>query len=91
MIPMNDLGPGKYRTTTDQYSNEWKRDCPEFRFIGGAGMDIVLVEHVSPLPSDAYSTLDQRGRRNTLDNTLEPADKDAVQVHAGQMSRHPTA
>uniref|UniRef100_A0A3Q3GV06 Catenin (cadherin-associated protein), delta 1 n=1 Tax=Labrus bergylta TaxID=56723 RepID=A0A3Q3GV06_9LABR len=28
----------------------------------------------------AYSTLDQRGRRNTLDNTLEPADKDAVQV-----------
>uniref|UniRef100_A0A4W6DK97 Catenin delta 1 n=1 Tax=Lates calcarifer TaxID=8187 RepID=A0A4W6DK97_LATCA len=26
---------------------------------------------------DAYSTLDQRGRRNTLDNTLEPADKDA--------------
>uniref|UniRef100_A0A7N8WUS3 Catenin (cadherin-associated protein), delta 1 n=1 Tax=Mastacembelus armatus TaxID=205130 RepID=A0A7N8WUS3_9TELE len=28
----------------------------------------------------AYSTLDQRGRKNTLDNTLEPADKDAVQV-----------
>uniref|UniRef100_A0A7N8YDW2 Catenin (cadherin-associated protein), delta 1 n=1 Tax=Mastacembelus armatus TaxID=205130 RepID=A0A7N8YDW2_9TELE len=31
-------------------------------------------------PNDAYSTLDQRGRKNTLDNTLEPADKDAVQV-----------
>uniref|UniRef100_A0A665WCG4 Catenin delta-1-like n=1 Tax=Echeneis naucrates TaxID=173247 RepID=A0A665WCG4_ECHNA len=29
----------------------------------------------------AYSTLDQRGRRNTLDNTLEPADKDGVQVN----------
>uniref|UniRef100_A0A667WJY0 Catenin delta 1 n=1 Tax=Myripristis murdjan TaxID=586833 RepID=A0A667WJY0_9TELE len=29
--------------------------------------------------TDAYSTLDQRGRRNTLDNTLEPADRDAVQ------------
>ncbi|XP_061580906.1 catenin delta-1 isoform X1 [Cololabis saira] len=28
---------------------------------------------------DAYSTLDQRGRRNTLDNTLEPADKDPMQ------------
>lgn len=33
--------------------------------------------------SDAYSTLDQRGRRNTLDNTLEPADQDAVQVNTG--------
>uniref|UniRef100_A0A667WYF2 Catenin delta 1 n=1 Tax=Myripristis murdjan TaxID=586833 RepID=A0A667WYF2_9TELE len=31
--------------------------------------------------TDAYSTLDQRGRRNTLDNTLEPADRDAVQVN----------
>ncbi|KAM4750078.1 catenin delta-1 isoform 2-T3 [Anableps anableps] len=28
---------------------------------------------------DAYSTLDQRGRKNTLDNTLEPADQDSVQ------------
>ncbi|XP_061684788.1 catenin delta-1 isoform X9 [Syngnathoides biaculeatus] len=28
---------------------------------------------------DAYSTLDQRARRNTLDNTIEPDDKDAVQ------------
>ncbi len=38
--------------------------------------------------SDAYSTLDQRGRRNTLDNTLEPADKDAAQVNAGHMLMH---
>uniref|UniRef100_A0AAQ6A918 Catenin (cadherin-associated protein), delta 1 n=1 Tax=Amphiprion ocellaris TaxID=80972 RepID=A0AAQ6A918_AMPOC len=38
---------------------------------------------------DAYSTLDQRGR-NTLDNTLEPADRDAVQVSTGHMSRHHT-
>lgn len=30
--------------------------------------------------SDGYSTLDERGRRNTLDNTLEPADRDGVQV-----------
>uniref|UniRef100_A0A8C2WIG0 Catenin delta 1 n=1 Tax=Cyclopterus lumpus TaxID=8103 RepID=A0A8C2WIG0_CYCLU len=38
---------------------------------------------------DAYSTLDQRGRRNTLDNTLEPADKDAVQVKkTGHMNTH---
>ncbi|XP_053711432.1 catenin delta-1-like isoform X2 [Synchiropus splendidus] len=28
---------------------------------------------------DAYSTLDQRGRRISLDNTLDPADKDAAQ------------
>ncbi|XP_008293376.1 catenin delta-1 isoform X2 [Stegastes partitus] len=33
---------------------------------------------MNDLGPDAYSTLDQRGR-NTLDNTLEPADKDAVQ------------
>lgn len=25
--------------------------------------------------------IDQKGRRNTLDNTLEPADKDAIQVY----------
>uniref|UniRef100_A0A665WCG8 Catenin delta-1-like n=1 Tax=Echeneis naucrates TaxID=173247 RepID=A0A665WCG8_ECHNA len=34
---------------------------------------------MNDLGPDAYSTLDQRGRRNTLDNTLEPADKDGVQ------------
>ncbi|XP_077574708.1 catenin delta-1 isoform X3 [Stigmatopora nigra] len=28
---------------------------------------------------DAYSTLDQQGRRNTLENTVEPVHKDAVQ------------
>ncbi|XP_017287943.1 catenin delta-1 isoform X3 [Kryptolebias marmoratus] len=28
---------------------------------------------------DAYSTLDPRGRKNTLDETLEPADKDTAQ------------
>lgn len=37
---------------------------------------------------DAYSTLDQRGRRNTLDNTLKPADKDGVQVNTGHMVSH---
>lgn len=30
--------------------------------------------------SDAYSTLDPRGRLNTLDDSLKPADKDAAQV-----------
>ncbi|KAF7663159.1 hypothetical protein LDENG_00216900 [Lucifuga dentata] len=34
---------------------------------------------MNDLGSDAYSTLDQRGRGNTLDNTVEPAEKDAVQ------------
>uniref|UniRef100_A0A671KGV2 Catenin delta-1-like n=1 Tax=Sinocyclocheilus anshuiensis TaxID=1608454 RepID=A0A671KGV2_9TELE len=29
---------------------------------------------------DAYSTLDQRGRRNTLDDTLDRSDREALQV-----------
>ncbi|XP_069386602.1 catenin delta-1 isoform X2 [Paralichthys olivaceus] len=44
---------------------------------GGKGdREMIPMNDLGP---DAYSTLDQRGRRNTLDNTLEPADKDAVQ------------
>ncbi|TMS23761.1 Catenin delta-1 [Larimichthys crocea] len=44
---------------------------------GGKGdREMIPLNDLGP---DAYSTLDQRGRRNTLDNTLEPADKDAVQ------------
>ncbi|XP_031720278.1 catenin delta-1 isoform X3 [Anarrhichthys ocellatus] len=44
---------------------------------GGKGdRDMIPMNDMGP---DAYSTLDQRGRRNTLDNTLEPADRDAVQ------------
>nr|XP_029134682.1 catenin delta-1-like isoform X1 [Labrus bergylta]XP_029134683.1 catenin delta-1-like isoform X1 [Labrus bergylta] len=44
---------------------------------GGKGdREMIPMNDMGP---DAYSTLDQRGRRNTLDNTLEPADKDAVQ------------
>ncbi|XP_062852343.1 catenin delta-1 isoform X2 [Trichomycterus rosablanca] len=31
---------------------------------------------MNDLRSDSYTTLDQRGRRNTFDNTLEPADND---------------
>lgn len=30
---------------------------------------------------DGYSTLDQRGRRNTLDDTLAPVDGDGVEVN----------
>lgn len=30
---------------------------------------------------DAYSTIDQRGRRNTLDDTLDRSDRDAPQVN----------
>ncbi|XP_076001328.1 catenin delta-1 isoform X1 [Genypterus blacodes] len=44
---------------------------------GGKGdRDMIPMNDMGP---DAYSTLDQRGRRNTLDNTLEPAVSDAVQ------------
>ncbi|XP_076583960.1 catenin delta-1 isoform X2 [Chaetodon auriga] len=44
---------------------------------GGKGdREMIPMNDLGP---DAYSTLDQRGRRNTLDNTLEPADKDAIQ------------
>uniref|UniRef100_A0A3Q1BGG0 Catenin (cadherin-associated protein), delta 1 n=1 Tax=Amphiprion ocellaris TaxID=80972 RepID=A0A3Q1BGG0_AMPOC len=43
---------------------------------GGKGdREMIPMNDLGP---DAYSTLDQRGR-NTLDNTLEPADRDAVQ------------
>ncbi|XP_028974146.1 catenin delta-1 isoform X3 [Esox lucius] len=38
--------------------------------------DLIPLNDMGP---DAYSTLDQRGRSNTLDETLEPADKDAAQ------------
>ncbi|XP_040042287.2 catenin delta-1 isoform X2 [Gasterosteus aculeatus] len=44
---------------------------------GGKGdREMIPMNDIGP---DAYSTLDQRVRRNTLDNTLEPADRDAVQ------------
>ncbi|XP_037327105.2 catenin delta-1 isoform X2 [Pungitius pungitius] len=44
---------------------------------GGKGdREMIPMNDIGP---DAYSTLDQRGRRNTLENTLEPADRDAVQ------------
>ncbi|XP_041640548.1 catenin delta-1 isoform X1 [Cheilinus undulatus] len=45
---------------------------------GGKGdrNEMIPMNDMGP---DAYSTLDQKGRRNTLDNTLEPADRDAVQ------------
>ncbi|KAM4585167.1 catenin delta-1 isoform 2-T4 [Odontesthes bonariensis] len=44
---------------------------------GGKGdREMIPMNDMGP---DAYSTLDQRGRRNTLDNTLEPADRDAAQ------------
>ncbi|XP_045904505.1 catenin delta-1 isoform X2 [Micropterus dolomieu] len=45
---------------------------------GGGKGDREMIP-MNDLGPDAYSTLDQRARRNTLDNTLEPADKDAVQ------------
>uniref|UniRef100_A0A3P9MXM7 Catenin delta 1 n=1 Tax=Poecilia reticulata TaxID=8081 RepID=A0A3P9MXM7_POERE len=35
--------------------------------------------------NNAYSTLDQRGRKNTLDKTLDAADQDSVQVDADPM------
>ncbi|KAM3624220.1 uncharacterized protein V6R79_020738 [Siganus canaliculatus] len=44
---------------------------------GGKGeREMIPMNDMGP---DAYSTLDQRGRRNTLDNTLEPADNDGAQ------------
>ncbi|KAM4604273.1 catenin delta-1 isoform 2-T3 [Polymixia lowei] len=43
---------------------------------GDRERDMIPMNDLGP---DAYSTLDQRGRRNTLEGTLEPADKDPVQ------------
>ncbi|XP_034043219.1 catenin delta-1 isoform X2 [Thalassophryne amazonica] len=44
----------------------------------GAKEDRELIP-MNEMGPDSYSTLDQTGRRNTLDNTLEPTDKDPVQ------------
>ncbi|CAI5679167.1 catenin delta-1 isoform X4 [Oreochromis niloticus] len=40
---------------------------------GKSDRDMIPLNDMGP---DAYSTLDQTGRRNTLDNTLGPTDKD---------------
>lgn len=45
-----------------------------YKHIQTAALNMLLL-------LDAYSTLDQRGRGNTLDNTIEPDDKDAAQVY----------
>uniref|UniRef100_A0A8C1C3Z7 Catenin (cadherin-associated protein), delta 1 n=1 Tax=Cyprinus carpio carpio TaxID=630221 RepID=A0A8C1C3Z7_CYPCA len=39
--------------------------------------DMIPLNDMGP---DAYSTLDQRGRRNTLDDTLDRSDREAPQV-----------
>ncbi|KAK7929703.1 hypothetical protein WMY93_006098 [Mugilogobius chulae] len=44
----------------------------------GAKPDREMIQ-MNDLGPDGYSTLDQKGRRSSLDNTLETADKDAVQ------------
>ncbi|CAL8331348.1 unnamed protein product [Merluccius merluccius] len=41
---------------------------------GDPERDMIPMNDLGP---DAYSTIDQRGRRNTLDDTLGPADKSA--------------
>lgn len=44
----------------------------------------MVVIHSGHFVLDSYATLDQRGRRNTLDDTLEPAENDIqVKTHAG--------
>ncbi|MEQ2229705.1 hypothetical protein ILYODFUR_021581 [Ilyodon furcidens] len=43
---------------------------------GKSEREMIPLNELGP---DAYSTLDQRGRKNTLDNNLEPADQDSVQ------------
>lgn len=91
---MNDMGPGKSEThTSDQTLQElkwmdetdaWGNELYEKYRDTSCLMVTVATLHprlrVSVPSSDAYSTLDPRGRRNTLDNTLEPADKDPAQV-----------
>ncbi|XP_035993043.1 catenin delta-1 isoform X4 [Fundulus heteroclitus] len=43
---------------------------------GRSGREMIPLNELGP---DGYSTLDQRARRNTLDNTLGPADQDFPQ------------
>lgn len=69
MIPMSDMGPGRFE------SSAYTPTPAAAGADGGPDRE--------PLSSsDAYSTLDQRGRRNTLDDTLTPVDGDGVEVKA---------
>uniref|UniRef100_A0A3B5LVG8 Catenin (cadherin-associated protein), delta 1 n=1 Tax=Xiphophorus couchianus TaxID=32473 RepID=A0A3B5LVG8_9TELE len=48
----------------------------------------VHIKNTNTSHTDAYSTLDQRGRKNTLDKTLDAADQDSVQVDSDPMGTH---
>lgn len=61
MIPLNDLGPGEYILTSQTYGN----------FMVFKKTSEVIFSHSCHLFSEAYSTLDQRERRHTLDETTD--------------------
>lgn len=45
--------------------------------------------YILSVAPDAYSTIDQRGRRNTLDDTLDRSDRDAPQVTQAFKEKRP--
>ncbi|KAM8771754.1 catenin delta-1 isoform 1-T2 [Acanthopagrus schlegelii] len=65
--------------STNTRANGGYEDSSTLPLIDKGGKGDREMIPMNDLGPDAYSTLDQRGRRNTLDNTLEPADRDAVQ------------
>ncbi|XP_046900549.1 catenin delta-1 isoform X1 [Hypomesus transpacificus] len=66
--PSNSRTNGGYESSTlPLLDREEKRDRER---------EMIPLNDMGP---DAYSTLDQRGRSNTLNDTLEPADKDGAQ------------
>lgn len=57
----------KFTTISMQYQYNYNMQYQKY----------LLILSVAP---DAYSTIDQRGRRNTLDDTLDRSDRDTPQV-----------
>lgn len=80
MIPLNDLGSGDFFFFFSPYI-----DAPCFNSHKGINKCMGFKRYVISCwfffggVLDSYATLDQRGRRNTLDETLEPAEND-IQV-----------
>uniref|UniRef100_A0A8C1HDQ8 Catenin (cadherin-associated protein), delta 1 n=1 Tax=Cyprinus carpio carpio TaxID=630221 RepID=A0A8C1HDQ8_CYPCA len=68
--PNNTRSNGGYEDSTLPLIDRGKNTTHSYR-------DMIPLNDMGP---DAYSTLDQRGRRNTLDDTLDRSDREAPQV-----------
>lgn len=77
MIPLNDLGSGDFPYIDAPCFNSHKGVNKYMGFK--CCVIIIAIIHSGFFVLDSYATLDQRGRRKTLDDTLEPAEND-IQV-----------